>query len=114
MCFWSFVYASLGSASRSILSKGMDSDVILGQLVDIAGCISGRAGIAILIGLVGAGMLFAASKALPASTRGSSSLENNAINTWHAGRPAGLDDETVSGPQQTGIFEGMKEMMKKP
>jgi uncharacterized membrane protein YdjX (TVP38/TMEM64 family) len=54
MSFWSVVYASLGGASRALLSKGVDPDVLLGELLEATGNVTSKAAIA---GVLGAGIV---------------------------------------------------------
>lgn len=60
MCFWSILYASIGSASRILLSRGMDPDVLLGELLEATGKITGKAGIAVVLGLTAAAAVYLA------------------------------------------------------
>lgn len=58
MSFWSVVYASLGGASRAVLSKGVDPDVLLGELLETTGNVTSKAGFAALLGAAIAGAVF--------------------------------------------------------
>jgi uncharacterized membrane protein YdjX (TVP38/TMEM64 family) len=58
MSFWSVVYASLGGASRVVLSKGVDPDVLLGELLETTGNVTSKAGFAALLGAAIAGAIF--------------------------------------------------------
>lgn len=58
MSFWSVVYASLGGASRAVLSKGVDPDVLLGELLETTGSVTSKAGFAALLGAAIAGAVF--------------------------------------------------------
>lgn len=51
MAFWSTLYASLGGASRALLTRGADPDALLGDLLHKAGNITSKAGI--LVAIVG-------------------------------------------------------------
>lgn len=58
MSFWSVVYASLGGASRVVLSKGVDPDVLLAELLETTGNVTSKAGFAALLGAAIAGAVF--------------------------------------------------------
>ena len=58
MSFWSVVYASLGGASRAVLSRGVDPDVLLGELLETTGNVTSKAGFAALLGAAIAGAVF--------------------------------------------------------
>jgi uncharacterized membrane protein YdjX (TVP38/TMEM64 family) len=51
MAVWSVVYASLGGASRALLQKGVDPDVLLNDLIERAGNVTEGAGIIVAVGL---------------------------------------------------------------
>jgi uncharacterized membrane protein YdjX (TVP38/TMEM64 family) len=56
MSFWSALYASLGGASRALLRRGADPDVLLADLLNKAGNLTGQAGVAAAVA-GGVGML---------------------------------------------------------
>ena len=85
MSFWSVVYASLGGASRVLLSKGVDPDVLLGDLLEATGSITGKAGIAVGLCAIAALAVYANKEALVfppgEKTSNNGTSTTNVINT---------------------------------
>lgn len=59
MAVWGTVYASIGGASRVLLRRGADPDVLMGSLLEKVTAVSAEAGYAaFVLGVVGAGAYF--------------------------------------------------------
>lgn len=52
MSFWSVLYASVGGASRSLLSKGVDADALLAEMLEATSSIVSKAGVAVVLGAI--------------------------------------------------------------
>lgn len=58
MSFWSVVYASLGAGGRAVLSKGVEADTLLAELLETTGKVTSKAGVAAVLGAAIAGFVF--------------------------------------------------------